>query len=312
MVTALLGALPGGGAMAAEAVVAITAAADAVYAIDGPRAAIVARRIEPGRAALAPPFDVVTNREAGPQPIAVAVVDRRLLAAVCRSGSAWTLETWSLDTPSLEAGGAATQLQSLELGSAEGSSAGVSLAVSPTGGWLAIAGLPPPLAPVQRAAIAGRRLSPPSSRNCPRPAARPTAIVVSPADELVVFEAPSGDGSVAVAFHGLGGRELLRLDTGLESVRGAGFDPADGSLFVAGERRDGAGRVSGLWRLDAALADGRQVIRPVLVAPLAGPLSMAVVAAGTAAVASGTDGRTLELVPTAATPETSSPGGPSP
>jgi len=271
MVTALLGALPGGGAMAAEAVVAITAAADAVYAIDGPRAAIVARRIEPGRAALAPPFDVVTNREAGPQPIAVAVVDRRLLAAVCRSGSAWTLETWSLDTPSLEAGGAATQLQSLELGSAEGSSAGVSLAVSPTGGWLAIAGLPPPLAPVQRAAIAGRRLSPPSSRNCPRPAARPTAIVVSPADELVVFEAPSGDGSVAVAFHGLGGRELLRLDTGLESVRGAGFDPADGSLFVAGERRDGAGRVSGLWRLDAALADGRQVIRPVLMAAFDSP-----------------------------------------
>jgi hypothetical protein len=307
MAVALLASLPGRGVAAGDTTVAIAAAAGTVYAIAGPRAAIVARRIEPEAAALAPPHDVVAPRESGPQPVAVAVVNRRLLAGVCRSGSSWTLETWSLD-----AGGAATPLQTLALGSAAGSGAGVSLAVSPTGEWLAIAGLPPPLAPVQRAAFAGRRLAAPSIRGCPRPPARPTAVAVSPTDELVIFEPPAGGGSVAVAFHGIAGRELLRLDTGLETVRGAGFDPADGALYVVGERRDGTRRAAGLWRLDAALVDGRQAIRPVLVAPLTGPLAMAVVAAGTAAVAHGTDGRTLELVPTAAARESSSIGGRSP
>ena len=304
---ALLSLQPGGGAAANEAVVAIAAAADAVYAVDAPRAAIVGQRIEPAAAALAPPRDVVSAREAGPQPVAVAVVDRRLLAAVCRSGSSWTLETWSL-----EAGGAATPLQTLALGAAAGSGAGVSLAASPTGDWLAIAGLPPPLEPVLRAAIAGRRLAAPSPRNCPRPASRPTAVAVSPTHELVVFEPPADGGSVAVAFHGIGGDPLLRLDTGLETVRGAGFDPADGSLFVVGERREAAGRTAGLWRLDAALAAGRQSIRPVLVAPLTSPLAMAVVAGGTVAVAHGTDGRTLELVRTAPASAPTSPGDRSP
>jgi hypothetical protein len=266
---------------------ALAADAGTVYAIDGPRAAIVARRIEAG--SLAPPRDIVSDCGDGAQPIAVTVVEGRLLAAVCRSDSAWTLRTWEL-----AGSGPAVPLQTLPLGSADGSSDSVTLAASPTGAWLAIAGLPAPLPPVLRAAIAGRRVASPSARGCPRPAARPAAVAISPDDAVVLFEPAGPAGGVAVVFYGLGGGELLRLDAGLDTVRGAGFDLADGTLFVVGERTDG----DGLWRLDAALANGRQAVRPVLVARLPGPRAMAVAASGTAAVALAPGTGTVELVDT--------------
>ncbi|MFM7137784.1 MAG: hypothetical protein ACKO1M_12060, partial [Planctomycetota bacterium] len=71
-----------------------------------------------------------------------------------------------------------------------------------------------------------------------------------------------------VAFYDLLGRELLRLPVGLPVVRGIEFGRGDQTLWAAATGP--AGR-SGLWRLDAALANGRQVIRPTLVAPLDAP-----------------------------------------
>jgi hypothetical protein len=102
----------------------------------------------------------------------------------------------------------------------------------------------------------------------------PVAAAVSPAEELVlVLRAAAADatpstGGDTIAFFDLGGQELLRLPAGLEGIRGLDFGRGDHALWAAGTGPEGR---SGLWRLDAALTDGRQAIRPVLVAPLESP-----------------------------------------
>jgi hypothetical protein len=117
-------------------------------------------------------------------------------------------------------------------------------------------------------------VGPLTERGCPRLADGeiPTAAVVSPADELVLvlrsaLPAAARAAGDEAAFFDLSGRELLRLPAGLPGIRGIDFGHGDQALWAT---TAGPGR-SGLWRLDAALLEGRQVIRPVLVAPLDSP-----------------------------------------
>jgi hypothetical protein len=239
--------------------------------------------------------------------VAVGYLTGDVVAAVCRAGDEWSLCTYRTapDGP-VEAG---SPLQRIPIGTGSGSSEQVDLAVSHARGWLAVTGLPAPLPPVLRAAVAGVRVGPLTDRGCPGLAADvvPVASAVSPADELVLVlrsaraEEPRATGE-EVAFYDLLGRELLRLPTGLAGIRGIEFGRGDQVLWAAAA---GPGR-SGLWRLDAALADGRQMIRPALVAPLESPRDLVACSPRAIVVVSGgSAGRVALIDPTKlAAPET--------
>ena len=205
--------------------------------------------------------------------VVVGYVTGDVVAAVCRAGDDWSLCTYRTapDGP-VDAG---SPLQRIPIGTGSGGSEQVDLAVSHARGWLAVTGLPAPLPPVLRAAVAGVRVGPLTDRGCPGLAddVIPVAAAVSPADELVLAlrtssaeEAPAGGD--AIGFFDLGGKELLRLPAGVRGIEGLEFGRGDETLWVTAA--DPAGR-AGLWRLDAAFAAGRQAIRPTLVAPLEAP-----------------------------------------
>jgi len=251
--------------------VAATANGQTIAAIDDSRRAIVAfdasrpdaRRDLVGPAAA----DAATF-------VAVGYLTGDVVAAVCRAGDDWSLCTYrTAPEGPVDAG---SPLQRIPLGTASGDSARVDLAVSHARGWLAVTGLPVPLPPVLRAAVAGVRVGPLTDRGCPGFAADviPVAATVSPADELVLVlrvipaDSVALEGGDVIAFFDLGGRELLRLPAGLQGIGGLDFGRGDTALWAAAS--DPAGR-SGLWRLDAAFVAGRQVIRPELVAPLESP-----------------------------------------
>lgn len=223
------------------------------------------------------PFDPTRRRDAigpaadtEPVPIAVAGLPGDLLAVVGRAGDAWSLGTYRVRPG--DAARAAEPLQRLAIGRATAADVRVGVAVSRARDWFAVAGLPEGLPPVVRAVFAGAGVRPLSDAGCPpgMDGARPVAIAVSPADEVVLFEATTPAGPATLAYHGPGGRELLRLDTGLADVRGATCSPGDGTLWViAGAAADR--QPDGLWRLDAVMRRRRQAVQPVLVARLTDP-----------------------------------------
>lgn len=233
----------------------------------------------------------------GAVPVALAGVGTTTVTAVCRRGADWSLCTWRIEPDRPVP--AAPPLQHLPLGASidavDDAGDRVRLVVSDTRDWLAVGGLPPPLPPVLRAAIAGNRIALPADRPPAGAGGRVAALAVSPGDELVVCERPDGpDATAVVAFRGATGEEeVLRLDTELVDVTAAAFDRGDGALYVLAGRAGRASMPPGLWRLDATLRDRRQAIRPVLLAPLDVPQALACPAAGVVVVARGDAVRTL-------------------
>lgn len=307
----LLDGLPAVGA------VAVTADGRLVCRIDERRGAIVGFD----------PLDPATRRDAvgpvppgGAVPVEIAFVDESVIAAVCRSGDDWSLRTWRLAAG--ETVDAGSPLQELPLGRAAGSAEGVRMAASRLGDWLAIAGLPPPLPQLERRAVAGVRVGPATPRSCPRIASdtRVVAVAAGPADELVLFERPASGGADVVSFHGPSGGCLLRLDTGLHTIRDAVCGIGNGLWVTAGDSASPEEQ-EGLWRLDARLDASRQAIRPVLVVGV--PKVGAIAAAGRMLVVGhGRDGSRLVQIdqatdgngpsrprPAADPPEAPVPGG---
>lgn len=219
----------------------------------------------------AAPREVVQAAAAGER-LAIGCLPGDVTAVLVRTGDDWSLRTYRL-TPSGAMPDEAT-LQDISLGrSTAGADGPIDLAISRARGWLAVVGLPAPLPPVVRAAIAGVRLGPVSDRGCPPlgDGLRPVAATVGPFDELVVA-VQRDDEPPAIAYFDASGRELLRLPAGLAVITGLELGAEDGLLWATGS--DAAGR-EGLWRLDADLRDGRQVIRPTLITPLAEPRDVA-------------------------------------
>jgi len=246
---------------------AATSNGQVVFCLDRVRGAVLA--VDPADGGEV--REVVAEADAdGFRPVAIAALDTAVLAAVCRRGDDWELRTWRLRPDS--AVPADPPLQRLPLGTADGDEGRVDLAVGSARNWLAVAGLPPPLAPVLRAPLARAQVGPLSSRSCPEIVAgtSPLAVAAGPRDEMVLVRTGPG-GSIIIAYHDQEGRTLLALDTGLERIVDAGFAPGGKSLWAVG--RDADGR-SGLWRLEATLRGGKQAIRPVLVLPLADPLAV--------------------------------------
>ncbi len=266
-----------------------------VYCLDGRSGAIVA--IDPFKPEKR--RTVVGPAAAGePVPVAIACIDTSTLVAVCRGGDSWSVRTWRIHPERTAESGAA--LQTVPCGDAGGESAAVRVTVSRGREWVAISGLPPPLAPVLRAPIAGVRVGTFSDRGAPRlpESSRLAAAAVGPLDELIVFgsaakNAAGDDAGAEVTFYGRAGQPLLRLDTGLQAIRGAACSRGDGTLWVLAADPTPEDGAAGLWRLDAEMRDGRQAIRPTCVARLAEPRAVVGVAKGSVVVSHGADGGTL-------------------
>lgn len=248
---------------------------------------------------------------AGPRPLAIACIDTNTLAAVCRGGDAWSLRTWRLQPDAAVEFSA--PLQEMALGAAAESAFPPRLLVGPSRDWLLVAGLPAPLPPLLCGPIAGTRIGKVTDRSCPPLAeqARVAAVAANRLDETVLFTA-RGDRPARLSFHDLSGRTLLDLDSMLPAIRDAACSPADGTLWVIGG--DGsADRPVGLWRLDAALDGGRQIVRPVCSARLGDPQAVACISNTAVVVAHGGSGRTLvrlDLIPRQPAATAAGPGAP--
>jgi len=263
-----------------------------VYAIDESRRSVVA----------IDPFAVDRCREVigtavdgRPHPVSLAALPGDIVAVVCRADDTWSLRTYR--TRPGESVDATQPLQEVILGCGDGPET-AAMAVSRTRDWFAVVGLPPPLPPVLRAAFAGpgvRRR--PDESSAGGSGGRPVAVAVGPADELVTLEASGPRAAASLVSTGHGGRELLRLDTGLADVRGAAFARDGSSLWViAGEVGGDSRQPAGLWRLDAVIREGRQAVRPRCVARLADPRAVAAVSDHSLVVVHGTQPRTISRI----------------
>ena len=263
-----------------------------VYAIDESRRSVVA--IDPfavGRCR-----EVIgTAVDGRPHPVSLAALPGDIVAVVCRADDTWSLRTYR--TRPGESVDATQPLQEVILGCGDGPET-AAMAVSRTRDWFAVVGLPPPLPPVLRAAFAGpgvRRR--PDESSAGGSGGRPVAVAVGPADELVTLEASGPRAAASLVSTGHGGRELLRLDTGLADVRGAAFARDGSSLWViAGEVGGDSRQPAGLWRLDAVIREGRQAVRPRCVARLADPRAVAAVSDHSLVVVHGTQPRTISRI----------------
>lgn len=243
----------------------------------------------------------------GERPLAVACVDSITCAVVTRSGRDWAIKTYRLPaTGTGTAVDSASSLQSIPLGQAlAGEDAAVGVAVSPSRSWIVVAGLPAPMPPVIRGAIAAARIGGMSTRNCPKAgdgkqseggADLAAVVAISPGDELVLFErSDAGAATLRLTMYStVGTLRLLSLDSGLPSVRAAAYGKE--TLWVlAGEAKDEQ-LPEGLWRLDAAMQDRRQAVRPVCVARLSSPLAVAPLSGGRLLVVHGDQRRTVSIV----------------
>lgn len=226
----------------------------------------------------------------GMKALAVGAIDSGTLAIVGREGDSLSLRVHRLAAPGMPPG--ESEVQSVPLGVTGAAGGEVRIVVSPSRDWLAVTGLPEPLPRVARATITGTRLGAISERRCPRTSQRPSAVAVGNHSEWILF-GPSrdadGQGAMLSWFSPSGAQRLLDLDSGLDSVNDAAIGKADDVLWVLAPGGNGAQRQSGLWRIDAALSDSRQVAVPVAVAPLETPTALVPLPKGGVAVAHGTD-----------------------
>lgn len=270
-----------------------------IYAIDERQRTIVA--LDP-HAAARQRIAVAAAPESSPRPVAVACIDTNTLVAVCLAGETWSLRSWRLKPD--EPADPAQPLQTLGLGSAPGPAGTVHVAVNGSRTWLAVTGLPEPLPPVLRGPIAGNRIGKCSDRGCPRldAAERPVALAITAADELVLVCRPSPEAQEQLSFHDLAGRRLLHLDLDLPAVHDMAVNRGDGTLLAVGGTPDSPTHPEGVWRLDAAIRDGRQVVSAVRIAECPSPRAVLCPTEKTTVVASGQGGgRVLRFQP--ATPE---------
>lgn len=240
--------------------------------------------------------------------LALGAIDSGTLAIVVREADALSIRVHRLAAPGMPPG--ESEVQSVPLGVTGATGGDVRIVVSPTRDWLAVAGLPEPLSRVARATITGTRLGGISERRCPRTSSRPTAVAVGNHSEWLLF-APGGDAgsrrSNLCWFSPSGSQRLLELDTGLESVTEAVMGREDDALWVLAPGSATSDRPAGLWRIDAALADGRQVAVPVPVAALETPTALVGLPKGGVAVAYGTNPARIVRFPAPAPVKEASP-----
>ncbi|MEI7782610.1 MAG: hypothetical protein WCJ18_11900, partial [Planctomycetota bacterium] len=241
------------------------------------------------------------NAEVPTQPVAIGCIDSNTLVLVCRTAAAWSVRIYNRLAAPGSTTPSATLLQTLPLGASTHDAPEVDLVVSPSRDWLTVVGLPPPLPAMVRGPIAGARSEPLSERRCPQLSAglRPAAATISLGEEWVLFtpEPAGGTSAVFLSFYSNAGTQrLLHLDTRLAHVRDAACCRGSGTLWVVGGGSAASTQPSGLWRIDAVLENGRQAARPVPIANLENPLSVACLSDRAIAVTVGGNSRRIVRV----------------
>jgi len=235
---------------------------------------------------------------AGVRPVAIAVVDSSTLALVVRQDGAWSIRTHRLAPPGMAPDAAPAQVVALGASAAEGAAGG--MVVHPPRDWLAVVGLPDPLPPILRTTITGARLGAASQRRCPQAGGRPAALTILNSGEWGLFLKDASGGASLAWYSTSGAQRLQALDLAGLSVIDAASCRESGLLWVATDPA-GPGGASGLWRIDAAYVDGRQVARSVPIAPATAPTAVVCLPKGEVALAHGIDGaRVVRLMPRAA------------
>jgi hypothetical protein len=242
----------------------------------------------------------------------MACIDTSMIALLCRSQDAWSLQTHRIQPGTPADPG--KPVQTVSVGTAPRGPEPVPdvaraaaderacLIVSPSRDWLGICGLPAPLPAVLRAPIAGARIGAVSARACPVLAAgaRLSAATISLAEEFVLFTTDPAARTPASFFVSFfqppDPRPLLHLDTALPQVRDAAFCRTDGTLWVAGGGAGSDTFPEGLWRIDAVLRNGRQAVEPVCVARLVGARSVVCLSDKAIIVTHGREARTVSRI----------------
>ena len=301
--------IPGAGDLAAPA------NGQTLYVLDTTRGEVVAvDPFEPTKrwsaVAAGPPA------AAGAVTLSMACIDTSMIALLCRSQDAWSLQTHRLQPGTAAEPGKPVQTVSVAAAPRGPRPAPVAassavrpdaderacLIVSPSRDWLGVCGLPAPLPAVLRAPIAGARIGGLSSRACPAlaPGQRLSAATISTAEEFVLFAtdpAARTPASFFVSFYlPPDPRQLLHLDTSLPQVRDAAFCRTDGTLWVAGGEAGSDTSPEGLWRIDAILRNGRQAVQPVCVARLNGARSVVCLSDKAIIVTHGREARTVSRI----------------
>ncbi len=248
--------------------------------------------------------------EVPPTPVAIGCIDSSTLVLVCRAGKAWSIRTHRLAAP-----GSSTQsnapAQTLLLGESLSDTTdtlAIDLVVSPSREWLSVSGLPAPLPPVMRAPIAGLRVGTFSNRRCPKIPIpeRPIATTISPFDEWVLLISPTlkNVSNASISFYSnAGSQRLLHLDTGLCNVRDIGYCRGASTLWGVAGQNGFPNCPEGLWRIDATMKQGRQVVQAECVARLAAPQSLVCLSERAIAVVVGGESRSVVLInPTVQSP----------
>jgi len=225
------------------------------------------------------------------EPRALGIIDSSTLALLVREEETWSIRVHRLPAPGSPA--AADPVQTVKLGAATGASeSSPAILVSPSRDWLAITGLPGAMPKIARLTITGARLGSPSERRCPALADRPSAVTVGSGGEWGLFLPPptdaAGRGTLLAWVSPSGAQRLLQLDSGLEHVTAAACCRETGLLWALGEGASGGG-AEGLWRVDAAYVEGRQVARAVGIAALPAPTGLVCLPNGEVAVSHGTE-----------------------
>lgn|GEM_PF-1079623 len=233
----------------------------------------------------------------GRRTLAIACLDSSTLALVCCTEQVWSVRVHRVAGPGEPTSGDEA-VQTVNLGKATAEITGITgveVAVSPARDWLAVVGLPAPMPPLLRCAIAGSRLGGFTARRCPRGLAeRPEAVTFSPRDEWVMFmPQPAGTTALLSMHSGNGLLRLLQVGSGLQRVRDAAYSKDGASLWAVGEGMPTAAAGSmpqeGLWRIDAALEQGRQQVRATCVTALVAPQSLQCLPNQSIAVVHGRD-----------------------
>ena len=225
------------------------------------------------------------------EPRALGIIDSSTLALLVREEETWSIRVHRLPAPGSPA--AADPVQTVKLGAATGAGeSSPAILVSPSRDWLAITGLPGAMPKIARLTITGARLGSPSERRCPALADRPSAVTVGSGGEWGLFLPPPTDaaglGTLLAWVSPSGAQRLLQLDSGLEQVTAAACCRETGLLWALAEGASGGG-AEGLWRVDAAYVEGRQVARAVGIAALPAPTGLVCLPNGEVAVSHGTE-----------------------
>ncbi len=207
-------------------------------------------------------------------PVAIGCLDSTALVAIVRGADGWELRSYRLEPPGADVSGLRHRSSQLLAKAADTDHPLLTVGLSRD--WLAATGF---TSHPQRTHLFGIRGGKPAAngqRDVPDQR-QAVAMAALPNNGLAVFDTdgPASDATARLAlYQGIHPRRLLALDTGLPAVRAAAASRSTGDLWVLAGKPGAATTPEGLWRIEARLEEGRQVVRAVCFATIEAPRSL--------------------------------------